>query len=172
MVAGRGNAAHFRPEHLGCAPARFDEAQLAHWQKETVERMSSAQIGAWLGAADPAEFIELVRHNVVLPADAGPWRQVMHGELPPLGQHEKSIIETAGPAFFAAAAAAWVESAADLKQLTKILKDRTGRKGADLYMPLRVALTGQAHGPELGLLLKLMSPDIARRRLDSHAQDT
>src|SRR5271163_792603 len=71
--------AHFRPEHLGRAPARFDEAQLAHWQKETVERMSVAQIGTWLGSGDSADFIELVRHNVVLPADAAPWRDVVRG---------------------------------------------------------------------------------------------
>jgi hypothetical protein len=38
-------------------------------------------------------------------------------------------------------------------------------------MPLRVALTGQAHGPELAPLLKLMPPDTARRRLESHARN-
>ncbi len=48
--------AHFRPEHLGRAPARFEESQLAHWQKETVERMTAAEIGAWLGAGDSAEL--------------------------------------------------------------------------------------------------------------------
>jgi len=161
--------AHFRPEHLGRAPARFDEAQLAHWQKEAVERMSAAEIAAWLGSGDSAEFVELVRHNVVLPADAAPWRAVVRGDLPPLGQDEQSVIAAAGPEFFAAAAAAFDQSSSDLKQLTKILKERTGRKGADLYMPLRVALTGQAHGPELAPLLKLISPETARRRLESHA---
>jgi glutamyl-tRNA synthetase len=161
--------AHFRPEHLGRAPARFDESQLAHWQKEAVERMSAAQIGDWLGSGDSAEFVELVRHNVVLPADAAPWRAVVRGDLPPLGRDEQSVIAAAGPEFFAAAAAAFEQSSSDLKQLTKILKERTGRKGADLYMPLRVALTGQAHGPELGPLLKLMPPETARRRLESHA---
>jgi glutamyl/glutaminyl-tRNA synthetase len=161
--------AHFRPEHLGRAPARFDEAQLAHWQKEAVQRMSPAQIGAWLASGDPDDFIELVRHNVVLPADAAPWRAVVRGDLPPLGAAEQDIIEAAGPDFFAAAAVAFDQSSSDIKQLTKILKERTGRKGADLYMPLRVALTGQAHGPELGPLLKLMSPETARRRLESHA---
>jgi glutamyl-tRNA synthetase len=164
--------AHFRPEHLGRAPARFDESQLAHWQKETVERMPTAQIGAWLGADDSAAFIELVRHNVVLPADAAPWRAVVRGDLPPLGTDEQSIITAAGPDFFAAAAAAFDQSSSDLKQLTKILKERTGRKGADLFMPLRIALTGQAHGPELGPLLKLMSPETARDRLESHAQNS
>jgi glutamyl-tRNA synthetase len=134
--------------------------------------MSAAQIAAWLGSADSAEFVELVRHNVVLPADAAPWRAVVRGDLPPLGEAERSVIAAAGPEFFAAAAAAFDQSSSDLKNLTKILKERTGRKGADLFMPLRVALTGQAHGPELASLLKLMPPETARRRLESHAQNT
>jgi nondiscriminating glutamyl-tRNA synthetase len=112
-----------------------------------------------------------VRHNALLPADAVPWRVVVRGELPPLGQEERRVIEAAGPEFFSAATDAFDQSSSDLKQLTKILKDRTGRKGADLFMPLRVALTGQAHGPELAPLLKLMSPERARSRLVSHAQN-
>jgi glutamyl/glutaminyl-tRNA synthetase len=108
----------------------------------------------------------------VLPADAIPWRDVVRGELPPLGRDERSVIAAAGPGFFAAAAAAFDEAPSDLKQLTKLLKERTGRKGADLFMPLRVALTGQAHGPELAALLKIMPPETARRRLESHAQNS
>jgi nondiscriminating glutamyl-tRNA synthetase len=163
--------AHFRPEHLGRAPARFDESQLMHWQKEGVERMSAVQVADWLGSGDSADFAELVRHNVVVPGDAAPWRAVVRGELPPLGQDEQPIISAAGADFFAAAVDAFDQSASDLKLLTKILKERTGRKGADLFMPLRVALTGQAHGPELAPLLKLMSPETARRRLKSYAQN-
>jgi len=163
--------AHFRPEHLGRAPARFEESQLMHWQKESLERMSAADIRAWLAADDSMQFIELVRHNVVLPADALPWRAVVQGELAPLGAEELRIVAAAGPEFFAVAALAYEQSGGDLKVLTTILKERTGRKGADLFMPLRVALTGQVHGPELASLLKLMSPEIARRRLQSHAQN-
>jgi glutamyl-tRNA synthetase len=163
---------HFRPEHLGRAPARFDESQLVHWQKETLERMSAEQISSWLGSGDSRDFVELVRHNVVLPADAAPWRAVVCGDLPPLGQEEQGVIAAAGTEFFAAAADAFDQSSVDLKQLTKILKERTGRKGADLFMPLRAALTGRIHGPELAPLLKLMSPATARHRLKSHAQNT
>jgi nondiscriminating glutamyl-tRNA synthetase len=160
---------HFRPQHLGRAPARFEESQLLHWQKESVERLSTPQVRDWLGADDSIEFIELVRHNVLLPADAIPWRAVVRGELPPFGGEQQQIIAAAGQEFFAAAAAAYDESSGDLKVLTKILKERTARKGADLFMPLRVALTGQAHGPELAPLLKLMSAQLARQRLLSHA---
>jgi glutamyl-tRNA synthetase len=162
---------HFRPQHLGRAPARFEESQLLHWQKESLGRMSSAEIRDWLAAQDSVEFIELVRHNVVLPADAAPWRAVVRGELAPLGAEEQRVIAAAGPEFFAAAGDAYRQSNSDLKVLTQILKERTGRKGADLFMPLRVALTGQAHGPELAPLLRLIAPEAARRRLEHYAQN-
>ena len=163
--------AHFRPEHLGRAPARFDEAQLLHWQKECLSRMTDAEIGAWLGGETDSAFIALVRHNVVLPADAGPWIAAVRGELPPLGEAEQRIVAKAGPAFFSAAAAALAEAEHDWKLLTSLVRDRTGYKGADLFMPLRVALTGQAHGPELAPMLKLMNLATARRRLEAHAQN-
>ena len=163
--------AHFRPEHLGRAPARFDEAQLLHWQKEALERMSDAEVAAWLNSGDAPEFVDLVRHNVVLPADAVAWRAVVNGELAPLGEEQRSVIEAAGAGFFAAAVDAFDQSGADLKTLAKTLKERTGRKGPEIFMPLRVALTGQAHGPELAQLLKLMAPQTARRRLESHAKN-
>lgn len=161
--------AHFRPEHLGRASARFEESQLLHWQKETVQRLSAGEVRRWLGSAESAQFIELVRHNVVLPEDAAPWAAIVHGELPPLGSEEQRVIGAAGAEFFAHAAAAYEAAGADLKALVQTLKSRTGRTGADLYLPLRVALTGLVHGPELAPLLKLMPPETVRHRLRSHA---
>jgi glutamyl-tRNA synthetase len=163
--------AHFRPQHLGRAPARFEESQLMHWQKESLERLAAADIRSWLGADDPIEFIDLVRHNVTLPVDAAAWRDVVYGQLAPLGAAEKGIVAAAGAPFFSAALDAYEHSHGDLKALTQRLKERTARKGPELFMPLRVALTGQAHGPELAQLLKLMPADTVRRRLADHAQN-
>jgi glutamyl-tRNA synthetase len=134
--------------------------------------MSTPQIADWLGLPDSAAFVELVRHNVVLPADADPWVSVVRGELPPLGAEELRVVAAAGPAFFAAAAAALDRSGPDLHALAALLKQETGRGGAQLFMPLRVALTGKTHGPELAPILKLLPPETARRRLESHARDT
>ena len=115
------------------------------------------------------EFVELVRHNVLLPQDAEPWRAVVQGDLGPLGAEEQRVVAAAGADFFKAAGEAYELSQGDLKGLTQRLKERTGRKGPELFMPLRVALTGVAHGPELAQLLKLMSPDTVRQRLKAHA---
>jgi glutamyl/glutaminyl-tRNA synthetase len=113
----------------------------------------------------------MVRHNVVLPADAKPWIAAVHGALPPLGEAELRVIRGAGPAFFSAAVAALAEAGLDWKQLTTLVRDRTGRKSADLFMPLRVALTGRTHGPELAPLLRMMTLATARRRLEAYAQN-
>jgi glutamyl-tRNA synthetase len=164
--------AHFRPEHLGRAAARFEESQLTHWQKETLQRMSAGEIRTWLGTNEPSEFVELIRHNVVLPGDAAPWSAVLHGELPPLEPDDERTAAAAGADFFTAAAQALQESGGDWKLLVQMLKARTGRKGADLFMPLRIALTGRAHGPELAPLLKLLPLDTALGRLRSHARNS
>ena len=42
-------------------------------------------------------------------------------------------------------------------------KESTGRKGKALFLPLRQALTGQDHGPEMGALLPVLGEEVARR---------
>jgi glutamyl-tRNA synthetase len=157
--------AHFRPAHLGRAPARFDDAQLMHWQKESLARMQTAEVLAWLGGSDSQSFVELIRHNVVLPGDAVAWRNVVQGVLAPFNAGDVEVIAGAGAGFFSAALEALQQSDGDFKLLTKQLKERTGRKGAELFMPLRLALTGETHGPELAPLLNLMPRETARLRL-------
>jgi glutamyl-tRNA synthetase len=49
--------------------------------------------------------------------------------------------------------------------LTGALKDATGRKGKALFLPLRQALTGRDHGPDMAALLPLIGRDAAVIRL-------
>jgi glutamyl-tRNA synthetase len=50
-------------------------------------------------------------------------------------------------------------------RLVDTLKAATGRKGKPLFLPLRLALTGQPHGPEMAALLPLIGRDAALARL-------
>ena len=45
------------------------------------------------------------------------------------------------------------------------LKSTLQIKGKDLFMPLRIALTGEQHGPELAKIMELLGSDEVRRRL-------
>ena len=51
------------------------------------------------------------------------------------------------------------------KAWTEAVKAKTGAKGKALFMPLRLALTGVEHGPELAALLPLIGPERAAARL-------
>ena len=49
------------------------------------------------------------------------------------------------------------------------VKEATGRQGRDLFMPLRLALTGQAQGPEMQALLPLIGAERVKSRLAGEA---
>jgi nondiscriminating glutamyl-tRNA synthetase len=168
-----GLARAFDIRHLGRAPAHFDEQQLRVWQKTAAHRLSGAQARAWLGSRVPAgisaaaaeAFSAAVLPNVVLPEDAQPWAEIIFGGAPPLDAEGETIVREAGGAFFAAAARAAAMSGNDLAAIAAAARAASGRKGAQLYRPLRFALTGLGHGPELAPLLAALPAGEAERRL-------
>ena len=163
----------FDPAHLGRASAHFDAQQLHVWQKEAAHRLPADEARAWLAAALPAgigepaarAFIDAILPNVVLPEDAQPWARIVFGPPPALEPEGEAIVRKAGERYFAAAAQAAAQSGHDLPAIAAAIRAATGRKGAELYMPLRLALTGRSHGPELAPLLKAMPAGAAQARL-------
>lgn len=172
----------FDTTRLVRSPARFDPAQLESWQKAAVQALTPAAALEWLRPALPAGldpvaaqgFVDVIRHNLTLPAEVGVWSAVAFGELPPATPAEAALLAEAGPEFFAAAAAALRDRAADLaggdpagwKAAAAAIGAATGRKGPALFKPLRLALTGQLQGPELAPLIALMTPARAIARLE------
>jgi glutamyl-tRNA synthetase len=172
----------FDTTRLVRSPARFDPAQLESWQKAAVQALTPAAALEWLRPAlpaglDPAAaqgFVDVIRHNLTLPAEVAAWSAVVFGELPPPAPAEAALLDEAGPTFFGAAAAALRDRSAGLaagdpavwKATTAAIGAATGRKGPALFKPLRLALTGQLQGPELAPLIVLMTPARAIARLE------
>src|SRR5207237_1191328 len=146
--------------------------QLLVWQKDAVHALSPQAARAWLAPLLPAgldahateAFIAALLPNVVLPEDARPWVDIVFGGPPPLGAAGEQVVREAGAGYFAAAAAAAAASGNDLPAIAGAVRAATGRKGAALYMPLRVALPRRAHGAELAPPLKAMPAGKARER--------
>jgi glutamyl-tRNA synthetase len=166
-------AAAFDAAHLGRAAAHFDAQQLRVWQKEAAHRLRPDEARAWLAPALPdglsesavRAFVAAILPNVVLPDDARPWARIVFGPPPAIEPEGEAIIRTAGNLYFAAAAQAAAQSGNDLPAIASAVRAATGKKGAELYMPLRLALTGLGHGPELAPLLKAMPAGAAQGRL-------
>ena len=171
-------AAGFALEHLGRASARYDAAQLLHWQSEAVRRMDPDRLWLWMGTTVPQyvapdsrdDFIATVRPNIRFPADAAFWAERLFNADLTLSAESRAVIVAAGSAFFTHALAAYAQHGAAYPRLVEDLKRRTGLKGKHLFMPLRAALTGETHGPELDRVLDLMAPERVRRRLQACIQ--
>jgi glutamyl-tRNA synthetase len=106
-----------------------------------------------------ARFWEAIRSNLERLADAADWYPVCFGEITPV------IIDPD----FVGEAAAWLPpepwTGETWSVWTTAVRAATGRKGKDLFLPLRLCLTGVSHGPELRALLPLMGRERALRRL-------
>lgn len=170
-----GLATHFRLEHLGRAPARYDPAQLLHWQTEAVQHAPWQRLWDWMGAVVSAvvpehlaeEFIATIRPNIRFPADAQFWAKRLFGLECVPSEESQGVIAAAGRDFFVHAVAAFAQHGTVYQALVEDLRQRTGVKGKNLFMPLRAALTGETHGPELARILLLLPPERIHARLQA-----
>lgn len=168
-----GLAAAFDTARLHKAPARFDETQLLHWQREAVRAADLATLWAWMaetvaGLVPEAErmaFVEAVRGNVVFPPDARHWAQILYADNLPLNHVAHEAVRAAGEEFFDIARRAIEKHGTDFKALSQMVKQDTGLSGKALFQPLRAALTGELDGPEMVKLLPLIGFDRAHRRI-------
>ena len=147
---------------FGRAPARFDETELAQVNARIVHQLDhdvvKDRLPGGMGAAEWAA----VRPNLSIVADAADWWRVIEGPI------EALEVDADGRAYLdqARAAAAVIDWTTDpWHALTAALKATTGRSGKALFLPLRLALTGEEHGPEMKTLLPLIGPEKVTQRL-------
>jgi len=142
---------------------KFDEEELNRINAKILHEMDFLAIKERLnsiGLSDiDEEFWLAVRPNIEKLSDLQEWWQVAKGPVIP----KIDDVEFISQALELLPSAPWNENT--WKEWTKAVKEKTGRKGRDLFMPLRQALTGMDHGPELGLLLLLIGEDKVKERL-------
>jgi glutamyl-tRNA synthetase len=154
-------AAEFAFEKIGHAPARFDEAELRHLNARLFHAMPYTEAAprlSALGVGGGEAFWLAVRDNLTLLKDAARWWAVVTDPLPPQPLHP--VAQTAADllphgALTEDSWAPW----------TKAVGAALGVKGKDLFMPLRLALTGAEQGPELKRLLPLIGRERVLARL-------
>ncbi|MEZ5675896.1 glutamyl-tRNA synthetase /glutamate--tRNA(Gln) ligase [Thalassovita litoralis] len=156
-------AAGFELTHFGSAPTKFDVQDLFPLTGHYLQTLPYADVADEIRALgvpdDLAErFWTVTRDNITVKADLqGWWALCRDGATP--------VIEDEDREFIAQAMTMLPEGSFDgdtWKSWTSAVKDATGRKGKGLFMPLRKALTGQGHGPDMGDLMPLLQVIRAR----------
>ena len=153
----------FDVARFGTAPTKFDVADIDPLTARYLQGLSAAAVKADLDAAGVPEdqqeaFWSVIRDNINTRADIAPWWALCRdGADPVIEDDDKDFVAEAmtmlpdGP-FDGDTWGAW----------TGAVKAATGRKGRGLFMPLRLALTGQRHGPDMASLMPLLQVVKAR----------
>jgi glutamyl-tRNA synthetase len=147
--------------HFSRAPARFDEAELTQLNARIVHQLEFDAVQERLPAGMSEAEWEAVRPNLSTVAEAADWWRVIEGPIE--GERDAADTEYLASAARLASAIDWAGD--PWHALTSALKAETGRSGKALFLPLRRALTGLDHGPDMKALLPLIGRERAIARL-------
>ncbi|WP_230483937.1 glutamate--tRNA ligase [Sphingomonas sp. Leaf21] len=149
---------------FGRAPARFDEAELAQLNARILHQTPHAAVADRLPTGMGEAEWEAVRPNLSTVAEAADWWQVIEGpvDAPMPSEEDRAYLVQAAEV---AGRIDWAED--PWHALTAALKEATGRKGKTLFLPLRLALTGRAQGPDMAALLPLIGRERTIARLSA-----
>ncbi|ORE97262.1 glutamate--tRNA ligase [Aurantimonas sp. 22II-16-19i] len=148
--------------------SKFDPAELDRLNREIVHGLPCEAVRGRLAAMggrdeDAETFWQAVRANCDKVADAKGWAEIVFGDM------VVPAPEDAAEAAFRAAALRLLPDGEigpeTFRTWTAAIKAETGAKGKALFLPLRRAITGLDHGPELGPLLPLIGRERLLRRL-------
>lgn len=156
-------AEEFDLSHFGASPTKFDAEDLWPLTREHNQSLPFETVRDRIAAlgvpADQAErFWRVASQNITTLEDlAGWWRICSEGAEPLVDAEDADFIVEAmkllpPPPYSDSTWGEW----------TANVKEATGRKGKGLFMPLRKAVTGQAHGPDMSELMPLLQVIRAR----------
>lgn len=148
--------------HYGRAQPLFTPGDLPKINAQIMHNLSYDEMAPWLkekGFEISESFFETIRPNLEKRSDIDSWCHICQDRIDTIREDDEMLTEAAA----LLPTSDWDETT--WKAWTTAVKEKTGRKGKGLFMPLRLALTGLDHGPEMAKLLPLIGPEKAKRRL-------
>jgi glutamyl-tRNA synthetase len=150
---------------FGRAPARFDLEELKALNSRIIHQLAFEAVADRLPVGMDDAAWEAIRPNLTRLSEAADWWAVVAGDVTAtIAEEDRAYLAQAAAL---AAGSDWNE--AIWKTLTAALGTETGRKGKALFLPLRLALTGLEHGPDMNALLPLIGKERAVARLKAAA---
>lgn len=168
-------AEKFSVKNLGRAPAKYDDNQLLYWQKEALQHKSEHELYGWITSEAhqliPEKtqqlFFATIKANIVFPDDVTHWAKILFAEQLSFAEEQLKILEQASLVFFTTALQSLQQHGANFQAVNEDIKNKLNLKGKALFQPLRVALTGELHGPEMAKIFELLGEEKIRQRLEN-----
>lgn len=164
---------YFQAEHLSTSAVRWQDEELWRWQARLLHALPADELLRRVRQVVPdadAGFAALVQGNLRHIGDARHYHRMLDASLAP-DDAAMAMGREAGDAFYRAALDAWhAHGGEGWKAWADAVKELTGAKGKLLFMPLRAALSGALHGPEMSHIVEYLGSEGVIARLEDMMQ--
>lgn len=152
--------------HFGRAPAHFDFHDVELLNARLLHQLPYQAVASRLPSEIGEREWEMLRGNLAHLREIDEWLPILSGEIAPpqVAPDDSAFLRAAAEL---AEVLPWDDD--PWHALTAALKERTGRKGKSLFLPLRLALTGRGSGPEMAPLVARIGKERSITRLRSAA---
>ncbi len=165
--------AHFEPERLSTSAVRWTDDDMWRWHARLLHQMPAHCLTGLIAPLFPTveasrleAFARLVQSNLRRVEDAKAYARLLDAHAG-LSAESEAVLRQAGADFFAKALETWQQTAdAGWAGWTGRLKEESGCSGRALFLPLRAALTGAVHGPEMARVIAFLGRQGVQARLE------
>ncbi len=143
---------------IGRSQPKFDVEELKIFNTKFVHAAPYDYVKERAGVDEA--FWRAVKGNLTIVDDINAWKEICHQKVKPVVEDEDLVIAAAE----LLPPEPWNEET--WNNWVNEVKTQTGKKGRELFHPIRKALTAQENGPELKILLPLIGREKAYKRLN------
>ena len=155
---------YFDINKFGKSKSKFDKNELSLLNSKIYQLIDFEEIDEDLKKMNISitkEFWNLIRGNIALLKNVKDWWDICFGTIHSITENQDFLVTAIEvlpiDQFNEKTWSTW----------TQKLSQKTGKKGKELYMPLRLCLTGQNKGPEMADLILMMGRDKVIKRLNN-----
>jgi len=158
----------FDAEHISRSSVKWSNDEMWRWHTRLLHHLDAESLLPLVQKAVPEaslDFVGLIRGNLERAEDALHFMRLLDVNAA-LNADAQAVINGAADGFYTTALQLWQDSnAVDWKAWMNAVKEQTGCKGKQLFMPLRVALSGEVHGPEMSAIVDFLGQKGVETRL-------
>ncbi len=168
---------HTDIEHLSTSSVRWSNEAMWRWHTKFLHEKPASELAPLLSVvldkeglsidADKAlALAEMMSGNLNRVENVLQFKRLLDANTT-FSDEDKAVLNEADKAFFEAALeTSNAVDCTDWKTWMNALKEASGKKGKGLFLPLRIALTGQSHGPEMSKVVSFLGEDGVQARIN------
>jgi len=165
--------AHFSAESVSTSSVRWSDDEMWRWHGRLLHELDDSTLMTLIKPyceasenADLTAFAGLIGQNIERANEAAHYLRLLNTDTT-LQSDALAVINEAGTDFYQQALDSWLSlDEPDWKSWMGLVKESTGCKGKALFMPLRVALSGALHGPDMSSIVSFLGHDGIVARID------